>query len=79
MTCRPMTSNGGLLMGAAATQAPSMARAVVPLVGIYDMMRIERDPNGTFNVTESGSVTDPAQFRAMLAYSRYRHVGDGVH
>jgi len=71
-------SNGGLLMGAALTQAPSMFRAVVSLVGIYDMMRIERDPNGAFNVTEFGSVTDPAQFRAMLAYSPYQHVRDGV-
>ena len=71
-------SNGGLLMGAALTQAPSMFRAVASLVGIYDMMRIELDPNGAFNVTEFGSVTDPAQFRAMLAYSPYQHVRDGT-
>ncbi len=71
-------SNGGLLMGAALTQAPSMFRAVVSLVGIYDMMRIELDPNGTFNVTEFGTVKDPAQFKAMLAYSPYQHVRDGV-
>ena len=71
-------SNGGLLMGAALTQAPSMFRAVVSLVGIYDMMRIELDPNGAFNVTEFGSVKDPAQFKAMLAYSPYQHVRDGV-
>jgi prolyl oligopeptidase len=71
-------SNGGLLMGAALTQAPSMFRAVVSLVGIYDMMRIELDPNGAFNVTEFGTVTDPAQFKAMLAYSPYQHVREGV-
>lgn len=71
-------SNGGLLMGAALTQAPSMFRAVVSLVGIYDMMRIELDPNGAFNVTEFGTVTDPGQFRAMLAYSPYQHVRDGI-
>ncbi len=71
-------SNGGLLMGAALTQAPSMFRAVVSLVGIYDMMRIELDPNGAFNVTEFGTVKDAAQFRAMLAYSPYQHVVDGV-
>ena len=71
-------SNGGLLMGAALTQAPSMFRAVVSLVGIYDMMRIELDPNGAFNVTEFGSVKDPAQFKAMLAYSPYQHVRDGA-
>ena len=71
-------SNGGLLMGAALTQAPRLFRAVVSLVGIYDMMRIELDPNGAFNVTEFGTVKDPAQFRAMLAYSPYQHVTDGT-
>ncbi len=71
-------SNGGLLMGAALTQEPSEFRAVVSLVGIYDMMRIELDPNGAFNRTEFGSVTDPDQFKAMLAYSPYQAVRDGV-
>lgn len=71
-------SNGGLLMGAALTQAPKLFRAVVSLVGIYDMMRIELDPNGAFNVTEFGSVKDAAQFRAMLGYSPYQAVRTGV-
>ncbi len=70
-------SNGGLTMGAALTQAPGLFRAVVSQVGIYDMMRIELDPNGAFNVTEFGSVKDPDQFQAMLAYSPYQHVRDG--
>ena len=71
-------SNGGLLMGAALTEAPQMFRAVVSLVGIYDMMRIELDANGAFNTTEFGSVRDPGQFRAMLAYSPYQAVRDEV-
>ena len=71
-------SNGGLLMGAALTQAPHLFRAVVSLVGIYDMMRIELDPNGAFNVTEFGTVKDAAQFHAMLAYSPYQHVTTGA-
>jgi prolyl oligopeptidase len=71
-------SNGGLLMGAALTEAPSMFRAAVSLVGIYDMMRIELDPNGAFNVTEFGTVADPADFKAMLVYSPYQHVRNGV-
>ena len=71
-------SNGGLLMGAAITQHPELLRAVVSLVGIYDMMRVERDPNGAFNVTEFGSVKDPAQRRALYAYSPYHHVSDGA-
>ena len=71
-------SNGGLLMGAALTQRPELFRAVYSGVGIYDMVRVERDPNGAFNVTEFGSVRDPSQFRALFAYSPYHHVRDGV-
>jgi prolyl oligopeptidase len=71
-------SNGGLLMGAFLTQRPDLARAVVSRVGIYDMLRVELDPNGAFNVTEFGSVTDPAQFQALFAYSPYQHVRDGT-
>jgi prolyl oligopeptidase len=67
-------SNGGLLMGAAMTQRPELFRAVVSLVGIYDMLRAERDPNGSFNVTEYGSVQDPQQLKALYAYSPYHHV-----
>jgi prolyl oligopeptidase len=71
-------SNGGLLMGAAFTQRPDLFRAVVSYVGIYDMLRVELDPNGTFNVTEFGTVKDPDQFKALYAYSPYHHVKDGT-
>ena len=71
-------SNGGLLMGAFLTQRPDLARAVVSHVGIYDMLRIELDPNGQFNVTEFGTVKNPEQFKALYAYSPYHHVREGV-
>jgi prolyl oligopeptidase len=71
-------SNGGLLMGAAFTQRPDLFRAVVSYVGIYDMLRVELDPNGQFNVTEFGTVKDPTQFKALYAYSPYHHVKDGT-
>lgn len=71
-------SNGGLLMGAFLTQNPALARAVVAHVGLYDMLRVELDPNGAFNVTEFGTVKDPAQFRALHAYSPYHNVKDGT-
>jgi prolyl oligopeptidase len=71
-------SNGGLLMGAALTQRPDLFRAVVSLVGIYDMLRVELDPNGLFNTTEYGSVKDPEQFQALYAYSPYHRVKDGT-
>ena len=71
-------SNGGLLMGAEITQHPAGARAVVAQVGIYDMLRVELDPNGAFNTTEFGSVKDPEQFKALFGYSPYHHVRDGT-
>ncbi len=67
-------SNGGLLMGATVTQHPEMMKAVVSLVGVYDMVRSERSTNGEFNVTEYGTVKDKAQFEALYAYSPYHHV-----
>jgi prolyl oligopeptidase len=71
-------SNGGLLMGAEITQHPNLFRAVVSYVGIYDMLRTELDPNGTFNITEYGTVKVPEQFRALYAYSPYHHVVAGT-
>jgi prolyl oligopeptidase len=71
-------SNGGLLMGAAFTQQPGLFRAVVSYVGIYDMLRHELDPNGSFNTTEYGTVKDPDQFKALYAYSPYHRVQNGT-
>ena len=69
-------SNGGLLMGAALTQAPKLFRAVVSHVGVYDMLRVETSANGQFNTVEFGTVKVPAQFKALYAYSPYHHVKD---
>lgn len=71
-------SNGGLLMGAALVQHPEAFRAVVSGVGIYDMLRVEKTPNGVFNISEFGTVQDPEQFRALYAYSPYHHVQPGT-
>ena len=65
-------------MGAGLTQRPDLFRAVVSFVGIYDMLRVELDPNGAFNTTEFGTVKDPEQFKALYAYSPYHHVEDGA-
>jgi prolyl oligopeptidase len=71
-------SNGGLLMGAALTQRPDLFRAVASHVGIYDMLRVERDSNGAFNVTEFGTVSNPQHFEALYDYSPYHHVSGGT-
>ena len=71
-------SNGGLLMGAMMTQHPDTFHAIVSQVGIYDMLRVELDPNGAFNTTEFGTVKNEADFKALYAYSPYRHVVAGT-
>ena len=71
-------SNGGLLMGAMLTQHPGLSRAVVAMVPVMDMLRVELDPNGTFNVSEYGTVNDPELFHALRAYSPYHNVKDGT-
>jgi prolyl oligopeptidase len=45
---------------------------------MYDMLRVELDPNGAFNVTEFGTVKNPEQFHALHAYSPYHNVVDGI-
>jgi prolyl oligopeptidase len=69
-------SNGGLLMGALLTQHPDLVEAVVSHVGIYDMLRFELSPNGSFNIPEFGTVEDAEQFAALHAYSPYHNVAD---
>ncbi len=71
-------SNGGLLMGAMLTQHPGLCGAVVAMVPVMDMLRVELDPNGPSNVGEYGTVNDPQLFQAMRAYSPYHNVKDGT-
>jgi prolyl oligopeptidase len=71
-------SNGGLLMAATLTQHPGLSHAVVAMVPVTDMLRLELDPNGSFNVGEYGTVNDPELFQALRAYSPYHNVRDGT-
>jgi prolyl oligopeptidase len=61
-------------MGAEFVQHPEAYRVVISHVGIYDMLHYELTFNGAFNVTEYGSVTDEAQFKALYAYSPFHNV-----
>ena len=47
-------------------------------MGANRLLQVELAPNGAFNVTEFGRVKDPAQFKALYAYSPYYHVVDGT-
>jgi prolyl oligopeptidase len=63
-------------MGAVLTQRPDLARAVVAAVPVLDSLRAETSTNGVYNITEFGTVEDPEQFAALMAYSPYHHVED---
>ncbi len=71
-------SNGGLLVGAAMTQAPELFRAVVCSVPLLDMVRYHLFGSGKTWIPEYGSAEDPAQFKTLLAYSPYHRVQEGV-
>jgi len=71
-------SNGGLLVGAMVTQRPDLFRAAVCEVPLIDMIRFDKFGSGKTWVPEYGSPGDPAQFRALYAYSPYHHVKQGV-
>ena len=71
-------SNGGLLVGAAMTQAPELFKAVVCAVPLLDMLRYHLSGSGKTWISEYGSAEDPEQFRSLHAYSPYHRVRDGV-
>lgn len=71
-------SAGGITSGRAATERPDLFAAVVPRVGVLDMVRAELEPNGPPNIPEFGSHKTEAGFRSLLAMSTYHHIDPGV-
>jgi prolyl oligopeptidase len=71
-------SNGGLLVGAAITQQPSLYAAAVSSAPLLDMVRYERFGLGETWNTEYGTAADPEQLGWLLSYSPYHHVRDGT-
>ena len=71
-------SNGGLLVGAVVNQRPDLFAAALPAVGVMDMLRFHQFTAGRFWVDDYGSAEDPEQFKALLAYSPYHNLSDGV-
>lgn len=71
-------SNSGLLIGAAMTQRPDLFRAVVCMVPMMDMLRYHLFDNANLWKDEFGTAEEPADFRALMSYSPYHNVHDGV-
>jgi prolyl oligopeptidase len=71
-------SNGGLLIGAVTEQRPDLFAAAVPQVGVMDMLRFRDFTVGKGWESDYGSVDNPDEFKALLAYSPYQNVKAGV-
>ena len=67
-------SNGGLLVGACLNQRPDLFGAVMPAVGVMDMLRFDKFTAGAGWVGEFGSPDDPEDFKTLLAYSPLHNI-----
>jgi prolyl oligopeptidase len=72
-------SNGGLLVGAVITQRPELFGAALPAVGLLDMLRYQMaSQNARQWSSEYGLSENEEDFRALVAYSPYHRVEEGV-
>lgn len=71
-------SNGGLLMGAVATQRPDLYKAIVCQVPLLDMIRYHKFLIARYWIPEYGSSENEADFRWLLRYSPYQNIRQGV-
>jgi prolyl oligopeptidase len=71
-------SNGGLLVGAALTQRPDLARAVWCGVPLLDMVRFPQFRIARLWTDEYGDPDVAEEFEWLRAYSPYHHVVEGT-
>jgi prolyl oligopeptidase len=71
-------SNGGLLVAACMVQRPELFGAVLSEVPLLDMQRYPLLHAGASWLDEYGDPEDPAEARALAAYSPYHRVRAGV-
>jgi prolyl oligopeptidase len=70
-------SAGGLAIGGAITRRPDLFAVAFPVVAVSDLLRFEF-AKPLDQSEEFGTVTDPEDFRAMLAVSPYHNITPGT-
>ncbi len=73
-------SAGGLTIGGAINRRPDLFAVAFPVVAVSDLLRFGLGTNRPQldHVQEYGTVTDPDDFRAMLAVSPYHNITPGT-
>ena len=67
-------SQGGLMAAAAAIRTPELFKVAIPIVGVHDMLHLEKYTIGQSTKSEYGSVKDSIQFFNLLSYSPIHNI-----